>query len=281
MINTLTRAATLGALMAAAIFATRSRLVAGAEPGATRRHQVAMPLRLYGALLQRSAGRRRASLQCLQKNMSSLSAGCQGAVRAVQPPAAPKAETAPRRRPKESAPAAARTEPAPAATTAAKPAARQRRQSRSDSAPAQQPSSAQISAIRSACRSDYPKVCAGVPTGGAPALQCLEKNKAKLSAACEKAVARPPVALPRRRQVAQPPRRPAATAAAAAPAVSCCARCGRAKSCWYCGRPAVPMSARSAAPLRPAAAASCSAWRRNAASLSPACKDVLAQFAAQ
>ena len=51
-----------------------------------------------------------------------------------------------------------------------------------------QPSSAQISAIRSACRSDYPKVCAGVPTGGAPALQCLEKNKAKLSAGCEKAV---------------------------------------------------------------------------------------------
>ena len=52
-----------------------------------------------------------------------------------------------------------------------------------------QPTSAQISAIRSACRSDYPKVCAGVPTGGAPALQCLEKNKAKLSAACGNAVA--------------------------------------------------------------------------------------------
>src|SRR5699024_3721980 len=56
-------------------------------------------------------------------------------------------------------------------------------------AAAGKPSSAQISAIRSACRSDYPKVCAGVPTGGAPALQCLEKNKAKLSPACEKAVA--------------------------------------------------------------------------------------------
>src|SRR5436305_14827936 len=56
-----------------------------------------------------------ASLQCLQKNMSSLSAGCQGAVRAVEAPAAaaPKAD---------SAPAAAKTEPAPAAATAAKPA---------------------------------------------------------------------------------------------------------------------------------------------------------------
>src|SRR6201990_3710151 len=42
-----------------------------------------------------------ASLQCLQQNMSSLSAGCQGAVRAVEAPAEPKAEAKP-----ESAPAA-------------------------------------------------------------------------------------------------------------------------------------------------------------------------------
>src|SRR5476649_762089 len=50
-----------------------------------------------------------ASLQCLQKNMSSLSAGCQGAVRAVETPSAPKAESAPAvAAPKaESAPAAA------------------------------------------------------------------------------------------------------------------------------------------------------------------------------
>src|SRR6187455_1530235 len=41
-----------------------------------------------------------ASLQCLQKNMSSLSSGCQGAVRAVAPAAAPKAETAPAAAPK-------------------------------------------------------------------------------------------------------------------------------------------------------------------------------------
>src|SRR5260370_12577897 len=36
-----------------------------------------------------------ASLQCLQKNMSSLSSGCQSAVRAVEPAAAPKAESPP------------------------------------------------------------------------------------------------------------------------------------------------------------------------------------------
>src|ERR1700719_2297827 len=54
-----------------------------------------------------------ASLQCLQQNMSSLSSSCQTAVRAVEPPAAPKSE---------SAPAAPKAESAPAADTA-KPAA--------------------------------------------------------------------------------------------------------------------------------------------------------------
>src|SRR4051812_1671432 len=103
-----------------------------------------------------------ASLQCLQKNMSSLSSSCQTAVRAVEAPAAA-APAAPK---PDAAPAAATAKPAtePAAPKAdAKPAAA--------TTVAKQPTSAQVSAIRSACRSDYPKVCAGVPTGGAPALQ--------------------------------------------------------------------------------------------------------------
>src|ERR1700730_9239295 len=116
-----------------------------------------------------------ASLQCLQKNMSSLSSSCQTAVRAVEAPAAPKAESAPS--------AAPNAEPAPAAATAA-PAAPKA----AASTTAKKPSQAQVAAIRSACRSDYQKNCAGVPTGGAAALQCLEKNKSKLSANCEKAV---------------------------------------------------------------------------------------------
>ncbi len=125
-----------------------------------------------------------ASLQCLQKNMSSLSGGCAGAVRAVAAPAAPKAESAPAAAPKAGAttPAAA-----PAAATA-KPATETAAPKSAAGTAAKQPTSAQTSAIRSACRSDYPKVCAGVPTGGAPALQCLEKNKAKVSAACQQAV---------------------------------------------------------------------------------------------
>src|SRR5580692_6750598 len=60
-----------------------------------------------------------ASLQCLQKNMSSLSSGCQAAVRAVEAPAAPKAESAPAAVPNtEAAPAK------PAAETAAAPASK-------------------------------------------------------------------------------------------------------------------------------------------------------------
>lgn len=115
-----------------------------------------------------------ASLECLQKNMSSLSASCAGAVRAVgTPAAAPKAaEPGPAAKPRTDAPPPAGTSAAPKAA-AASPV---------------QPSSAQISAIRSACSADYPKVCRGVPTGGAPALQCLETNKAQLSPGCQAAV---------------------------------------------------------------------------------------------
>ncbi len=53
---------------------------------------------------------------------------------------------------------------------------------------AQQPSQAQISAIRSSCASDYRAHCAGVPTGGMPALNCLRQNVEKLSEACQTAV---------------------------------------------------------------------------------------------
>jgi hypothetical protein len=56
------------------------------------------------------------------------------------------------------------------------------------SAQAQQPTSAQLSAIRSSCRSDYQRYCSSVPTGGEASLQCLEQNSAKLSGACQQAV---------------------------------------------------------------------------------------------
>jgi hypothetical protein len=124
----------------------------------------------------------------LQKNMSSLSASCAGAVRAAEAPAAaapktaeePKAE--PKAEPRTETKTETKAEPAPAAKDA-KPAAEPK------AASARKPSQAQISAIKANCRSDYPKVCAGVTPGGEAALQCLEKNKGKVSAACAKTVA--------------------------------------------------------------------------------------------
>jgi hypothetical protein len=53
---------------------------------------------------------------------------------------------------------------------------------------AAQPTSAQKSAIRSACQTDYRTYCASVPTGGSAALSCLEKNLASLSPSCQTAV---------------------------------------------------------------------------------------------
>jgi len=50
------------------------------------------------------------------------------------------------------------------------------------------PTQAQQQAIRASCQSDYRTYCASVPTGGSAALQCLEKNIASLSAACQQAV---------------------------------------------------------------------------------------------
>src|SRR4051812_19274897 len=173
MINTLKRATKLAPwLSVAAILATAPPAFAQA-PSQAQRDAIKSQCRSdYMAHCSSVPPGGEASLQCLQKNMSSLSSNCQSAVRAVEAPAAATAKPADTAAPKAAAPAAA-------TTTAPKAAA---------AAPAGQPTSAQISAIRSACRSDYPKVCAGVPTGGAPALQCLEKNKAKLSAGCEKAV---------------------------------------------------------------------------------------------
>jgi hypothetical protein len=54
---------------------------------------------------------------------------------------------------------------------------------------AQQPSQAQVNAIRGSCRADFQAHCAGVQPGGSAALACLKQNVAALSPACQKAVA--------------------------------------------------------------------------------------------
>lgn len=231
-----------------------------------------------------------ASLQCLQKNMSSLSAGCAGAVRAVEPAGAPKAEAAPAAAPKaESVPAAAPK--AAAAPAIAKPAAdtaaaREAPRESAKEAPkpaagtaAKQPTSAQVSAIRGACRSDYPKLCAGVPTGGAPALQCLEKNKAKASAACQQAVNGGGGTAPAAGSATASAAPDAAAPAAAAPLVL---RPMLPREELFVLRSACSADVRAlCGGVAPGGGRIMQCLATQAASISPACNSVLARFAAQ
>ena len=282
MINTLRRASTLWASMATVIFAGLAPAFSQ-TPTDAQRSAIRSECRSdYEVLCASVPPGGAASLQCLQKNMSSLSSGCQTAVRAVEPPAAPKAESAPAAAPKTESKIESKTESAtakPAETAApATPKA-------ATDAPAKRPSSAQVAAIRSACRSDYQKVCAGVPTGGAPALQCLEKNKSKVSPACEQAVnaasggtAAPAAGgAPTTAATASPDAAPAA-----APAPALVLRPMRPREELFVLRSACGGDVRALCggiPVGGGRIARCLATQ--AASLSPACKEVLGQFAAR
>ncbi len=226
------------------------------------------------------------ALECLAQHMSSLSGGCQAAVKAVQAAVEPKEE--PKQETKEEA---AKPEPKPEAapaTEAAKPTAEGAPKAAA-TAPAKKPSSAQIAAVKSNCRSDYMAHCSSVTPGGAAALQCLEKNEAKLSPSCRKAVA-----------VASGGGEAASAAAGAAPATANAApEAGAAPAAAPAAPPLVLR------PMRPIEVlgvmrSACGADVRTlcagvpagggriisclveqAPSLSPACRDVLGQFAAR
>ncbi|UFS78895.1 cysteine rich repeat-containing protein [Tardiphaga sp. 37S4] len=145
-----------------------------------------------------------ASLQCLQKNMASLSAGCAGAVRAVQAPtAAPKATApTPAAAPKTEATPPA-TKPAPAAAApkaAAKSTAPPPAAAATTAAPASAAAPAaivlrpmrpreELLVMRSACGGDIRSLCGGVAPGGGRIVQCLASNSASLSPACTSVLA--------------------------------------------------------------------------------------------
>jgi Cysteine rich repeat len=278
MINTLRRAVTLCASIATVIFAGLTPAISQAPTDAQRsaiRSECRSDYETHCASVPPGGA---ASLQCLQKNMSSLSSGCQTAVRAVEPPAAPKAESAPAAAPKtESKTESATAKPA---ETAAPPAPKA-----AADAPAKKPSSAQVAAIRSACRSDYQKVCAGVPTGGAPALQCLEKNKSKVSPACEQAVnaasgggAAPAAGgAPTTAATASPGAPPAA-----APAPVLVLRPMRPREELFVLRSACGGDVRAlCGGVAPGGGRIVQCLATQAASLSPACQGILGQFAAR
>ena len=161
---------------------------------------------------------------------------------------------------------------------------------------AQAPTEAQRSAIRSACRADYEAHCASIPPGGEASLQCLEKNISSLSSSCQSAVraVEPAAAAPKAESApaAKPGKPAAATAAPAAPKAAA-------------GPAAAPTAALVLRPMRPreelfVLRSACSVDVRalcggvkpgggrimqclsvRAALISPACREVLAPFAAQ
>jgi len=238
MFKTLKHASTRTALLATALFATATGAFAQTEAQKSAIRSACRSDFMAHCSSVTPGGVE--AYQCLAKNMSSLSSGCQAAVRAVEPAAAPKTEAAPAKsEPAKSEPA--KTEAAPAAAPASRPGTA----AAPKAAAAKQLSPAQVSAIKSACRGDYPKVCASVPPGGAPALECLEKNKATVA---ERPRLLPLLHRPQRRRL--PRLRPP----------SCCGHCCRAKSCSSCGQLAAPISARSAPAWRPAAAGSSNAF---------------------
>jgi hypothetical protein len=285
MIEMTGRAPSFAALAAAVTFATAMPAFAQAPSDAQRSALRSACRSDYMAHCSSVTPGGIEALQCLQKNMSSLSSGCQSAVRAVEPAAEPKAEAKPEDKPetkteaKPEAPAAATAEPA------ARPATEPKSAAAPAAAPAaaNKPTSAQTAAIRSACRSDYMANCSSVPPGGAASLKCLKQHESKLSAKCQQAV--------------NAVGGSAAPAAAGAPADTATAAPGAAPG----AAPAVaPMRLRSMRPrevifvLRSACGGDVRALcgdvpagggriiqclAAQAAALSPACRDVLGSFA--
>lgn len=282
MFNTLKHASARVALLAATLFATAIGAFAQAPTDAQKsaiRSACRSDFMTHCASVTPGGVE---AYQCLKKNMSSLSSGCQTAVRAVEPAAAPKTEAAPvvpktEAAPKvETAPAAPKAQAAPVSPPAepAKPAGATAAAPKA--APAKQPSGAQVSAIKSACRGDYPKVCASVPPGGTPALECLEKNRAKVSPSCQSALSAASGG-------AATPAAPGAAAAipAAAPTVLVL-RPLRPREQLFVAQSACGADIRTiCAGVEAGGGRIIQCLASNAASLSPACRDVLAPFAAR
>jgi hypothetical protein len=212
------------------------------------------------------------ALACLRKNVAQLSSGCQAAVNAATPkPAAAIPAPAP-------PPASVAAAPQPAAAPAAVPAL---------SGPAAVPSSDQVAAIRTACPSDFAAHCAGVPPGGLEGLSCLQRNAAKLSAACRFAVTTTGTAAPAQPVAAPPSPAPARPAAAPKPAVRSAAAPAAAAATTPATRPTAQQQAaiRSScqsdfmsrcAGVQPGGADALACLKRNEAQLSGACRTAVA-----
>jgi hypothetical protein len=136
------------------------------------------------------------ALACLLRNSAKLSPQCRSAVDALNLPPESGQQAAPAGAVPPSQPAAA-SAPPPASIPAPPPGAAAPAQITAPAAPpsaptataARRPTPQQQAAIRSACRSDFIANCSGVQPGGADALACLQGNAARLSPACQNALA--------------------------------------------------------------------------------------------
>jgi hypothetical protein len=224
MINMLGRRAALGGILTLIVSVVAAPALAQAPTDAQREAVKANCRSDYMAHCSSVPPGGEASLQCLAKNMSSLSGACQAAVRAVEaavePPkpaattAAPAAEPAKSDEPAKPAAPAASAKPAATPATAAKPAASG---TAAKGTTAKQPASApatttaaapagaaatpaplvlrpmrpreELFVTRSACRADIGTLCQGVAPGGGRIMQCLSTRSTSLSQACRDVLA--------------------------------------------------------------------------------------------
>ena len=275
MINTLKRASEACAVA----FGRRdirncsTRIGASAEPGATRRHQIPVPLRLHGALLQRAAGRRGIAAMPAEEHVEPFIELPERGARRGSAGGCARAKPADTAAPKAAAPAAATT-----AAPQSPPSQRPQPPPRPDSRPARR-----------------------FPPSAAPAAPIIRRS----ARACRPAARRPCNAWKRTRRnsrpVARKPSPPPAAVAAAAPAAGAAPAAAGAAAAAAPAAPTVivlrPMRPREelfvlrsacGADVRsicggvaPGGGRIVQCLATNAAQLSPACKDVLSQFAAR
>lgn len=214
------------------------------------------------------------ALQCLQRNVATLSRGCQSAVNALAAPPAPQ-------------PAAA-TAPPPAAAAQAAPA------SAAPSAGA--PTPQQRDALRQFCGADYMAKCGNVAPATAAALQCLQSHEPELSANCRGALTlfgvggSPASPAPTATPVSAPAAAPPAAAPAAAPAPhkatlhpapAAAAKPAAVKKPTAQQQAAIRQSCQGdfmshCSGVQPGGAAALQCLQRNSASLSPNCRGAIA-----
>jgi hypothetical protein len=125
-----------------------------------------------------------AALQCLEKNVASLSSGCQAAVKAVMPGSATDATPA----------AATSTDDGSAATdssggTTSQPATQSTSQPTEAMPPVHLTLRQEVMLVRQSCGPDFRAYCSSVPLGGGNAVACLHRHRAQLSGNCKEALA--------------------------------------------------------------------------------------------